>query len=65
MTKSEQNMFEGKFSLLIDCRAMNNKNWPSDEVKHRMKKVLKLWQHKQKGIVHTISPVMYLQLKED
>ena len=65
MTTSEQNEFKGRFSLLMDCGAMNDKNWPSNEVKHRTKKFLKLWQHKQKGIVHIISPVTYVQLKGD
>jgi hypothetical protein len=65
MTTAEQNEFKGKFSLLMDCRAMNNKNWLEGEVKHRTKKFLQLWQHKQKGIVYTISLVMYVQLKED
>ena len=64
MTTSKQNEFERRFSLLIDYEAMNNKNWPSDEVKHRTKKVLKLWQHKQKSIVHTTFPVTYVQLKD-
>ena len=65
MTTFEQNEFKGRFSLLMDCGAMNDKNWLSDEVKHRTKKVLKGWQHQQKGIVHTTSPVTYIQLKED
>ena len=49
----------------MDCGAMNNKNWLEGEVKHRMKKFLQLWQHKQKGMVYMISPVTYVQLKED
>jgi hypothetical protein len=65
MTTSEQNEFEGIFSLLMDCEAMKDKNWPAGEVKHRTKQFLKLWQHKQKGMVRTISPVTYVQLKED
>ena len=65
MTTSEQNEFKERFSLLMDCGAMNDKNWPSDEVKHRTKKFLKLWQHKQKGMVYMTSLVMYVQLKED
>jgi hypothetical protein len=41
MMTSEQNKFEGGFSLLMDCGAMNDKNWQSDKVKHGIKKVLK------------------------
>jgi|HubBroStandDraft_2_1064218.scaffolds.fasta_scaffold69967_2 hypothetical protein len=65
MTTSEQKEFKGRLSLLIDCGAMNDKNWLEEEVKNRTKKVLKLWQHKQKGMVYTTSQVTYVQLKED
>ena len=65
MTTPEQNEFKGRFSLLMDCGAMNDKNWLEGEVKHRTKKFLQLWQHKQKGMVYTISPVTYVQLKEN
>jgi hypothetical protein len=50
---------------LINCEVMNDKNWLEEEVKYRIKKFLKLWQHKQKSIVHTISSVTYVQLKKD
>jgi hypothetical protein len=65
MMTSEQNEFEERFSLLMDYGAMNDKNWRSDKVKHRIKKVLKGWQHQQKDIVHMTSLVMYVQLKKD
>ena len=59
MMISEENEFEERFSFLMDCGAMNDKNWPSNEVKYRTKKFLKLWQHKQKSMVY-ISPVTYV-----
>ena len=64
MTTSEQNKFKGRF-LLIDCRAMNNKNWPSNEVKYWTKQYLKLWQKTQRGMIYMISLVTYVQLKEN
>ena len=47
MTTSEQNEFEKRVSLLIDCGAMKDKNWPTAEVKHRTKQYLKLWKKMQ------------------
>ncbi len=65
MTTSEQNEFKRRLSLLMDCGAMDDKNWPTSEVKHRTKQYLKLWEKTQRGITYTTSPVTYVQLKED
>ena len=65
MTTSEQNKFEKRVSLLIDCGAMKDKNWPTAEVKHRTKQYLKLWKKMQTDIVYTKSPITYVQLKEN
>jgi hypothetical protein len=35
ITTSEQNEFEGRFSLLMDYGAMKDKNRPTKQVKHR------------------------------
>jgi hypothetical protein len=60
MTISEQKELKGRFFLLMDYGAINDKNWQSNEVKHRMKKVLKGWQYQQKGMVYMISLVTYV-----
>src|SRR5580692_9680138 len=65
MTTSEQNEFEKRVSLLIDCGAMKDKNWPTAEVKHQTKQYLKMWKKMQTDIVYTKSPIMYVQLKEN
>ena len=65
MMTSEQNEFKRRLSLLMDCGAMDDKNWPTSEVKHRTKQYLKLWEKTQRGITYTTSPVTYVQLKED
>ena len=63
MSTSKQ--FDGKLSLLIDCGAMKDKNWPNNKVRNGTKQFLKLWQHKQEGMERTKSPVTYVELKEN
>ena len=65
MTTSEQNEFKRRLSLLMDCGAMDDKNWPTSEVKNWTKQYLKLWGKMQRGMTYTTSPVTYVELKED
>src|SRR6266436_6181927 len=57
--------FDGGVTLLMECGAMKDKNWPTEEVRHRTRQFLKLWGKMQKGITHTTSPITYVELKED
>jgi hypothetical protein len=57
--------FDRRLSLLIDCGAMKDKDWPDKGVKKRTKCFLKLWEKMQKGMTYTTSPISYMQLKED
>ena len=65
MTTSKSNKFDRRVSLLIDCGAIKNKDWPNKGVKKRTKCFLKLWEKMQKGMTYTTSPISYIQLKED
>jgi len=49
---------------LMNLGAMDDKNWKKKEVKHWMKQYIKLWEKMQKDITYTISPVSYVELKE-
>ena len=62
MTTSQQK--EKRVSLLMDSGAMDDKNWKKEEVKHRMKQYIKLWEKMQKDMTYTTSPVSYVELKE-
>src|SRR6266481_9259069 len=62
MTTAE---FDGRVTLLIECGAMKDKNWPTEEVRHRTRQSLKLWGKMQTGMTHTTSPITYVELKED
>jgi hypothetical protein len=62
MTTSQQK--ERRVSLLMDSGAMDDKNWKKEEVKHRMKQYIKLWEKMQKDMTYTTSPVSYVELKE-
>ena len=62
MTTSD---FDRKVSILMDCGAMNDKNWPTGEIKNRTKLHLKRWEKMQRDIAYTKSSVTYVQLKED
>src|SRR5580692_4099869 len=55
---------ERRVSLLMDSGAMDDKNWKKEEVKHRMKQYIKLWEKMQKDMIYTTSPVSYVELKE-
>ena len=65
MMTSESNKFDRRVSLLIDCGAMKDKNWPDKEVKKRTRLFLKLWEKMQKDMIYTTSLITYVQLKED
>ena len=65
MTTSKSDEFDRRVSLLIDCGAMKDKDWPDKGVKKRTKCFLKLWEKMQKSMIYTISPILYMQLKED
>ena len=65
MTTSRFNEFNRRVSLLIDCGAMKDKDWPNKGIKKRAKYFLKLWEKIQKGMTYTTSPISYVQLKED
>ena len=65
ITTFEQNEFDKRVSLLMDCGVMKDKNWPDKEVKKRIRLFLKLWEKTQKDIIYTTSLIMYVQLKED
>ena len=60
MTISEQNEFDRRVSLLMDCEVMKDKNWLDKEVKKRTRLFLKLWEKMQKDITYTTSPVIYV-----
>ena len=49
---------------MMDSGTMDDKNWKKEEVKHRMKQYIKLWEKMQKDMTYTISPVSYVELKE-
>jgi hypothetical protein len=49
---------------LMDSGAMDDKNWKKEEVKHRIKQYIKLWEKMQKDMTYTTSPVSYVELKE-
>ncbi len=49
----------------MDSGAMDDKNWKKEEVKHRMKQYIKLWEKMQKDMTYTTSPVSYVELKEE
>ena len=56
---------EKRFSLFMDSGIMDDKNWKKEEVKHRTKQCIKLWEKMQEGMTHTRSPVTYVELKEE
>ena len=62
MTTSQQK--ERRVSLLMDSGVMDDKNWKKEEVKHRMKQYIKLWEKMQKDMTYTTSLVSYVELKE-
>ena len=64
-TTCESNEFDRRVKLLIDCGAMKDKDWRNQDMKKRTKCFLKLWEKTQKGMTYTISPISYVQLKED
>ncbi len=63
MTTREQK--EKRFSLFMDSGVMDDKNWPKEELKHRIKQRIKMWEKWQKGITYTKSRVTYVELKEE
>jgi hypothetical protein len=65
MTTSKSDEFDRRVSLLMDCGAMKDKDWPDKGIKKRTKCFLKLWEKMQKGMTYTTSPISYVQLKED
>ena len=65
MMTSKSDEFDRRVSLLMDCGAMKDKDWPDKSVKKRIKCFLKLWEKMQKGMTYTTSLISYVQLKED
>ena len=49
---------------MMDWGAMDDKNWKKEEVKHRMKQYIKLWEKMQKDMTYMTSSVSYVELKE-
>ena len=62
---SKSNEFDRRVLLLINCRAIKDKDWRNQDVKKRTKAFLKLWEKIQKGMTYTTSLISYVQLKED
>jgi hypothetical protein len=64
---SEQNELDRRILLLMDCGAMNDKNWSGtkSEIKQQTRRYVKMWRKMEKDMTHTISPITYVQLKED
>jgi hypothetical protein len=54
-----------RFSLFTDSGVMDDKNWPKEEVNHRIKQRIKMWEKMQKDMEYTKSPVLYFDLKEE
>jgi hypothetical protein len=61
MTSQEK---ERRVSLLMNLGIMDDKNWKKEEVKYRMKQYIKLWEKMQNNMIYMISPVSYMELKE-
>jgi hypothetical protein len=61
----QKDEFDRMVSLLIECGAMKDKNWPTGEVRHRTRQYLKLWRKMQKDMVYTKSTITYVELKGD
>ena len=57
--------FNRQVSLLMNSGAMADKCWPAERVKHETQHYLKLWKKMQNGIQYTMSPITYVQLKDD
>ena len=55
---------EKRFSLFMDSGIMDDKNWKKEEMKHRTKQCIKLWEKMQEGMTHTRSPVTYVELEK-
>ena len=64
MAMASPEQIERRVSMLIDSGAMNDKNWPKEEVKHWTKQYVKMWEKKSKGIIYTKSWISYEELKE-
>ena len=64
MAMASPEQIERRVSMLMDSGAMDDKNWPKEEVKHRMKQYVKMWEKKSKGITYTKSWISYEELKE-
>ena len=45
MTTSKSDEFDRRVSLLMDCGAMKDKDWPDKGIKKRTKCFLKLWEN--------------------
>jgi hypothetical protein len=60
----ESNEFDRRVSLLINYRAIKDKDWLNQDVKKKTRFFLKLWEKMQKGMTHMISEILYIQLKE-
>jgi hypothetical protein len=55
---SKSNEFDRRVLLLINYRAIKDKDWRNQDFKKRTKAFLKLWEKIQKGMTYNISNII-------